>query len=86
MNSMRSVRTIFSGPSNLCLRSLHDVHLSLRDLKDTDFPEELQDSFREIHAKLETDLGDEQASEIAKKIVRLHDKLVKDYCLPISMQ
>jgi hypothetical protein len=65
---------------------LHDVYLSLRNLKDTDFPKELQDSFREIHAKLETDLRDEQAAEVAKKIVRLHDKLVRDYCLPISMQ
>ncbi len=61
---------------------LHDIYLIMNKLKETDFPEELQDSFLEIKAELETDPRDEQTSEVAIRIVRLHDKIVRDYCLP----
>jgi len=65
---------------------LHDIYSIMNKLKETDFPEELQDSFLEIKAKLKTDPRDEQASEVAIKIVRLYDKIVRDYVLPISLQ
>jgi hypothetical protein len=61
---------------------LHDIYLIMNKLKETDFPEELQDPFLEIMAKLETNPKDEQASEVAIRIVRLYDKIVRDYCLP----
>jgi len=65
---------------------LRNIYLIMNKLEGTDFPEELRDSFLEIKAKLETDPRDEQASEVAIKIVRLYDKIVRDYCLPISLQ
>ena len=58
------------------------IFMIMNKLKETDFPEELQDSFSEIKAELETNPKDEQASEVAIRIVRLYDKIVRDYCLP----
>ena len=79
-----AVESLASSQASIGER-LHDVYLIINELKETDFPEELQDSFQEIKAKLETNPRDEQASEIAIRI-RLYDRIIRDYCLPISLQ
>jgi hypothetical protein len=79
------VESLASGKGSVRGR-LHDIYLIMNQLKETDFPEELQDSFLEIRAKLETDPRDEQASEVAKQIVRLYDKILRDYCLPSILE
>jgi hypothetical protein len=76
-----AVEILASGNGSIGER-LHDIYSIMDKLNETDFPEELRDSFLEIKARLETDLRNEQASEVAVRIVRLHDKIVRDYCLP----
>ncbi len=89
-----SVGMLASGQESIQVR-LFWALMHLAPLQVRDFPEELQEAFKEIRDEMARvgsieastrAMNDEQASKVAKKIVHLYDAIARDYCLPYSLQ
>lgn len=79
-----AVCTLATGQGSLPERTSWAL-VKLMPLLVKEFPEELREDFKAVRAYYGMDITDEQASEIADKIVHFYDTVTRNYCLPESL-